>query len=477
MGIEANCGRCGKQYAVPDTWAGKRVQCPRCQASVDVPVQIVDVVLTGNDIPSPFIDSPGNTNEFAPLSEPATNGPWRASPLDHHERHAPSHATRLGSHRLEQLLRNKTLMIGVGIGISVTLVLALHRFISKGFDFALLPHALLLTVGAVILFAGLREGTARHNRKSTTRRIGRLTMWFFATLGFALLAYVGIILAARAGVPIPSVAIVGAPLLLVPLFVAFVAAVLLAYNIAVLLFPKANILRFFAVMYIMLTVALPVVIIPIALIGNLTGHDRSTANVPEHEQANRPDDQPSINGMGKRLEQAHPSPQPHSSHAERFGSNRRSSTPLGQPDSVPSGANVPSRGKRGSLAPNPFTPGGPSRGNRASRTGPETGGTRRSPPSFESSVAKLASRFGVERVVTVEADPVTGKRFQEITQAIRKAAHADQTGYAASLNNGMLRVAVGPVNDIQAFADRLDIGDVVDVNTSGHIITIDVRMP
>ncbi len=490
MGIEAKCGQCGKQYSVPETWAGKRVQCPRCQTSVDIPVQVVDVVVTGDDVPSPFIDPRSDMDDLDDLPEQSGEGRWKTVRSDHLTNRPDHSLAQLANALPKKLLRRNRLMIGVGIGASLSLILALRLFLSKGFDLWLLPHAFLLTLGIVLLVDGLKKKSARHNKSRVKSRMVRAAGWTFGGFCCAALALLGMVVVARTGVPIPSVVVGGYPLLIVPLFVSFVAAILLVYNFLVLLFPKANVLRFIAFGYIALTVALPLLVIPIELISNLAKHDRQTATAPDNQAVDDRDQRPKINGMEEPLEDHLPS------SAARAKSRRQSHDLPTRSRSRPGETNTQTPRSSGPQAENPFASKSGRQGHfpsqrplglnrlipgRRNDSTPRPGGGNRSarqaPPSFESTVAKFASRFGSQRVVTVLADPVDNEEFQRITESIRKAAHADRTGCAASLTNGMLRVAVGPINDIQAFADRLDIGTVIDVNQSGHTITVEVRAP
>jgi len=43
MSIAVACGQCGKRYAAPEELAGKRLKCPQCGATVDVPVGEVNI--------------------------------------------------------------------------------------------------------------------------------------------------------------------------------------------------------------------------------------------------------------------------------------------------------------------------------------------------------------------------------------------------------------------------------------------------
>ena len=67
--------------------------------------------------------------------------------------------------------------------------------------------------------------------------------------------------------------------------------------------------------------------------------------------------------------------------------------------------------------------------------------------------------------------------YKRLTDAIQAAAGSDGSGYAASLRGGLLQVAVGPVSDIHAYAARLDIGEVVNVDVHGRTITVEPQAP
>ncbi len=482
MGIEANCRKCGRQYTVPDSWAGKHVQCPRCTAPVEIATPVVDIVVTGDDVPSPFIDPLEETNPFAQSPALTDSGPWKVEAENQPPNPLQKPMSKPGSNLSTKLLQGNALMIATGIGMGLVLVWALVVGIRVGFSFWLLPHALLLAAGATILVGGMSSKPAHRNQAKIKGRTLRIAAWFAGGLGCAGAAFVAMVIVARTGVPVPSVVMVGTPFLLVPLGVSFLASMLLAYNVLVLLLPKSNVFRAATIGYVVLTVVVPGVMIPVGILGRIANQAQAPQEPPE--------------GTGDQLAKLQPSPpssppptvRPQPSRdatvpAQRGGStNDRSNAAglgrRGRPGASPLGSAMGARERfSGRPTPGSNMPGSGFRGPPSARPGGGAIGSRPNIPSFESSVARLVSRFGATRVVTVQAEPVEGSQFKEFTESIRTAANAERAGQAASLSNGMLRVAVGPVNDIQAFAERLDIGEVVDVDQAGQKITVEVRRP
>ena len=83
--------------------------------------------------------------------------------------------------------------------------------------------------------------------------------------------------------------------------------------------------------------------------------------------------------------------------------------------------------------------------------------------------------MGAGKVVTVIVQNVSQDRFRPITESIREAVESGPVGHAASLSNGTMQMAVGPVSDVAAFAKKLTFGKVMEVNKAAGKITIDAQ--
>ena len=492
MGIEAKCGRCAKQYAVPDNWAGKRVQCPRCGTAVKVPVPVMDGQVIEDDADpfrSPPIERPGASNPFASSSSRVKRVPDVKKP-----RPLSGPAGQSESSVLSRLSQGPKLLMAVGVGMGLVLLWTVLTMAWAGFGFWLIPPAFLMTVGGVILAGGVTRRSIRRDRSEVKDRAVRLVVWFFGGVLLSVVGFAVMLVLAKLGNPIPSAVNIGSPFLLVGVLVSLVSALVLVYQILILLFPKANIFRIAGIGYVTLTFVIPPLMILI-LIGLMRGKagvegpdDRNVAvgdepRTPVFEPPRLvPPGRPSIPPAF-----APPTNSPHTSPRDSVPQSQRSVDASGNATSPSFGRFGPSPGLRPMESPLDAARGpGRSGPNSALRgpgfrgppiRAPGAGPGSRQPPSFESGVARLASRFGKERIITVLVDPVDQDDYKRLTDAIQSAAGSDGSGYAASLRGGLLQVAVGPVSDIHAYAARLDIGEVVNVDVHGRTITVEPKAP
>ncbi|HUT92529.1 MAG TPA: hypothetical protein VMY37_23755 [Thermoguttaceae bacterium] len=51
-GIPARCDACGKPYRAPSEWAGKRIKCPQCGGTVEVPIPLTDADIADGPPPA-----------------------------------------------------------------------------------------------------------------------------------------------------------------------------------------------------------------------------------------------------------------------------------------------------------------------------------------------------------------------------------------------------------------------------------------
>ncbi len=284
MGIEAKCGQCGKQYSVPESWGGKRTQCPQCGTPVEIPVPAIDVVVTGEHRADPFFDAPAQPHAagdpFGPSSARSRTVP--GSPRVHT---LNALAKRQTGNLMDRIWRGPALLIAVGVGMFVVFAWMLMLLGSLGFGYWLLPSAFLLAVGTVLLVGGVSNRSVRRNRAAVKSRAVRVFIWLAGGLAAGILSFGGMLLFARLGNPIPLVVQIGAPFLLVSLLVALVAALVLGYHFLILAFPKANVFRFAAVGYVGLTALIPILVTVSGVFSRFSRQDQA-----DRLMAARPDE-------------------------------------------------------------------------------------------------------------------------------------------------------------------------------------------
>ena len=485
MGIDTRCGRCGKQYVVPDNWAGKKAKCPKCSASVEVPMPAIDVV--------PIDDAAGNPFANDPFPSDPLFGPTTGNAL-HPGRQLPStrpNAPYLAGARpatgiIQTLARSDVILVCMGIGMGLLALQLLWQLASRGFAYASIPAAVLLAIGIVIMIGHGEMKIRRRNRSKDKNRAIRMLTWFFGGLFGIAAAFAGMVLFGRMGYYLPSVVQIGAPFMFVSGLVALISALILGYYILVLLFPNAPVLRAVAWGYVGLTVLLPTAFMAVAIVGTVTrGAVDRIAKRPDESQAAAPEETPFFSPpvitpkAPLVIPRADRSPGPSRNNAapgehDEEPERRDSFLPpdsLGSPSARPFGQRgIPGLPRRPPNLPGP--------GFRGPPTGPTGSSFSRgfsppTPPDFESLRRKIVAELGETAVVTIVVNNVPSDKFSEITQSIQIAANAERKHHAAVMTGGVLRVVIGPVGDIEMLAAKLSVGAVTEVDAARRTITID----
>ncbi len=492
MGIQVKCHSCGKAYFIPESWGGKQTPCPQCGTLVDIPRPAAPVT------PAHRVQSDRGAQKRLPQQR--TEGTRRTEAARSPAAISPAVSGYPRVHTLGELAKRQTrrslrerlsqgpLLFGiVALSTSLVMVWMIILFWFQGLGPGLIPGAFFFALGLTIVIGGIGINTTgkRLSRGAVKGRIARVALWIAGSFAAGFLAFAGMLLFARLGYPIPLVTQIGAPFLLVSLLVACIAGFVLVYYMLLLFFTATAVLRCAAIGYLaaVLLIGMFVGVYAISSIhstggsADSPGASAADAHQPSGDQAG---EGPSHPGNGISRPRPAPAPSTSNSHLTRRPSERAnaSSTDTGNPFQTPF---VPPLGSHDPNAMGDRKPSGPERGMpRAGR--PELGLPRgpvpsgpfpgRRGPNFDDAVGRLTERYGAERIVTVLVDPVESKDVKRLTDAIRQAAGTDQIGHVATLRNGLLKVTVGPVNDIRAFASRLDVGQITDIDALDRIIRV-----
>lgn len=82
----------------------------------------------------------------------------------------------------------------------------------------------------------------------------------------------------------------------------------------------------------------------------------------------------------------------------------------------------------------------------------------------------MINRFGAENVVTIYVEPVPGNLQIAVVTRIRELAGT--TNLASSLSDGRLCAITAPVPQLSALADKIDFGEVTEVDEAKRTITV-----
>ncbi len=416
MPIQMRCGGCGKQYTVQDDWAGKTVRCKGCGTVLRIPMPSLPVAEPVVQTPEPVSSSPDPLNDlFGDL--PAAPSPVAASgsPLTpvKPKKRRPSGLPPAGDSILS-FIRSDLLNTAVAIGMGIVLIASLVLLVTSGISGGLIANGLVFVGGFVIIVGGMRK--VRRNRDAVGARTGRVAAWLAGgTLGIAV-SLGGAFVAGRSGVPVQSVAIVASPLVAVFVIITLISGMILAYNILVFVFPNLNVFRVAGWFYVFLTVVVPV-------LGLLAGMALKSAERKIAHMKQEADDsvQEEFNEQREAMNQ------------QMEDMQRRSQQRLAEMKA------------------------------RTSRAGDA---------SFNGHAQSLRDRFGSERVAELHMDSVPPEKGHALYQRVMKLAGV---GNGVSSSRGSsVTIAVAPIDDLQALADLIDFGEVLNIDPDARRIQIKI---
>jgi hypothetical protein len=90
MPIHLACPSCGAKGTLPDAAAGKSARCPRCKATLVIPILSPPPAPPPEFVPEPPSHSPEDDLEFDPTAPPDTHAPRRYNPFDDGVASAPA---------------------------------------------------------------------------------------------------------------------------------------------------------------------------------------------------------------------------------------------------------------------------------------------------------------------------------------------------------------------------------------------------
>jgi hypothetical protein len=340
---------------------------------------------------------------------------------------------------LVALAGSQKLLTAVVLGMCLVVMQQLYHLVASGFGRMHVAGAIVLVTGVVIVIGGLRAPGGRRDRSTDQRRAGKMCVWMVGGVMGIVCTFGAAMVAGKMGVPAVSVARLASPFAAVFGLVALIAALLLAYYVLVLLFPRSNVFRVAAWGYVALTVALPALSLTVALMLTVAGS-------PEERMAREfeePDGQQTIESLAPGLDVP-----------ERLG------PPSGRGPGMEGMPDMPGR-PPGMPGPRSRRPSGP-RGGLGDRGG------------FESQRQRLIKRFGPDKVVTVTVHNVPADSLLQVSRSVRTAA--DVREQTAKSSGSVATVVVAPVDDVEALASKLDIGNVTEVDPAGRTITIDASI-
>lgn len=416
MPIQVGCGGCGRQYTVRDEWAGKTLRCKACGTAVRVPQApppahdlLAHELGAGPPVSDPTTDLFGNLpSGETPLAD---LGPALSSVKPKKRRQ--SNLAPAGESILA-FIRSDILNTAVAIGMVVVLLVLLGQLVTSGVSVALIPNAVMLVAGVVIMVGAMRK--VRRNRDEVGSRTGRVAAWLGGGVTGLAVTIGAAVVAGKSGIPVPSISIVSTPFFLVFSIVILISGMLMAYNLLALMFPTMNVFRVAGWFYVFLTVVVPVlgVFASMALksAGRQITHMQQEADEAIHEEFEQ--DQ-------ERMSQ------------QMADMQRRSQLQMEA---------MKARSR----------PGGDS--------------------SFEGHVQSLRTRFGSERVAELHLEPVPPGKGQSIYKHIMDLSGVRDG--ASSVRGNQMTMALAPFDDLQALADRIDVGEVLNVDTKARIIQIKI---
>ena len=257
MTIDVSCEKCGKAYRVPDHMSGKRVKCARCGEAFTVFPPLAELgaddeilaadLLTGAEDADPLFG--------AQVADPLFGSVPPAKPKA--GRLLPVGRGRGGKGAVRQGPVRDKLMLAVLLGMVVALFWSLGVLVAFGLGPRLIPSGVLLAIGVVILIGGLTSSAQRPSRGLVKTRALKSLGWCFGGLVLIGASLGGMLIFAKIGYYIPSVVHLVMPFLIVGALVAVLAAVVLGYQLVVLMFPRANIFRIGGWVYVALTFVVP----------------------------------------------------------------------------------------------------------------------------------------------------------------------------------------------------------------------------
>lgn len=416
MPIQMRCGGCGKQYTVQDDWAGKTVRCKGCGTVLRIPMPSLPVAEPVAQAPEAVSSSPDPLDDlFGDL--PAAPSPVAASgsaltPVRPKKRR--SSGLPPAGDSILSFIRSDLLNTAVAIGMGIVLIASLVLLVTSGISGGLIANGLVFVGGFVIIVGGMRK--VRRNRDAVGARTSRVAAWFAGGILGIVVSLGGAMVAGKSGIPVQSVAIVASPLVAVFAIVTLISGMILAYNILVFVFPNLNVFRVAGWFYVFLTVVVPA-------LGLLAGMALKSA---AHKLADM--DQEAEDSVQERSDERREAMNQQMEDMQRRGQQRL--------------ADMKARTSLG-------------------------GDT-----SFEGRVQSLHDRFGSERVAELHMEFVPPEKGRSLYQHIMQLAGVGN-GVWSNRGNPVTMV-LAPIDDLQALADLIDFGEVLNIDSDARSIQIQV---